>query len=215
MLSKKRSCETQSKEKKTTDQDKDRLSKKICCEAQSIEKKTAKQDKKRLNMKRSREAESTDKAAKRKDNNNASKKKKRHHQVSHDKEMSNAIERAMKEAKQILHRTQHTTNPHSHKAIVCIVCDRFIIGTEKIHKLTSYQISQHSNRLSVKTYKTYHAETLKVEIRKQYQVNGDELNDLLLSPQSRKFHNGYATCACCYKEMCQKLRNKKAHPNTQ
>ena len=86
-------------------------------------------------MKRSREAESTDKATKRKGNDNALKKKKCQHQVSHDKEMSNAIERAMKEAKQILHRTQHTTNPHSHKAIVCIVCDQFIIGTERFTNL--------------------------------------------------------------------------------
>jgi hypothetical protein len=163
-------------------------------------------------MKRSYEAESTDGATKRKSNNNASKKKKLQRQVSHDKEMSNTIECAMKEAKQILHRTQHPTNPHSHKAFVCIICDWFLIGTEKIHKHTSYQISQHSNRLSDKTYKTYHRETLKVELRKQYQVNGDKLKDLLVSPRSRKYHNGYATCACCYKGMCQKLRNKKYPP---
>jgi hypothetical protein len=39
-------------------------------------------------------------------------------------EMPHAIEHAMKEAKQILHRTQHPTNPHSHKAIVCIMGPR-------------------------------------------------------------------------------------------
>ncbi len=74
--------------------------------------------------------------------------------MSHDEEMSHAIERAMKEAKQTLHRMQNPTNPQRHRAIVCIICDRFIIGTEKIHELTSYQISQHSNRLSVETYET-------------------------------------------------------------
>ena len=87
----------------------------------------------------------------------------------------------MKEAKQILQRTQNPTNPHSHKAIVCIICDRFIIGTEKIHKLTSNQISQHSNRLSVETYETYHGVELKNELKKQYQVNDDKLKDLLIS----------------------------------
>ena len=40
-------------------------------------------------------------------------------------------------------------------------------------------------------------------------MNGDKLNGLLLSPRSRKYHNGYATCACCYQGMCQKLRTKK------
>ncbi len=57
-------------------------------------------------------------------------------------EMPHAIEHAMKEAKQILHRTQHPTNPHSHKAIVCILCDQFIIGTEKI---TNFQGTRFHN----------------------------------------------------------------------
>ena len=153
-----------------------------------------------------------------KNNNNASKTRRCQRQqqnfntMSHDEEMSHAIERAMKEAKQILHRTQDPTNPQRHRAIVCIICDRFIIGTEKIHKLTSYQISQHSNRLSVETYKTYHGVELKNELKKQYQVNDDKLRNLLLSTLSRKYRNGYATCACCYKGMCQSLTNKNC-PN--
>ncbi len=85
--------------------------------------------------------------------------------MSHDEEKSHAIECAMKEAKQIVHKTQNPTNPQSHRAIVCIICDRFIIGTEKIHKLLSYQISQHTNRLSVKTYETYHGVELKNELK--------------------------------------------------
>ncbi len=101
--------------------------------------------------------------------------------MSHDEEMSHDIEHAMKEAKQILHRTQNPTNPQSHRAIVCILCDRFIIGTEKIHKLSSYQISQHTNRLSVKTYKTYHGVELKNELQKQHQVKNNKLRNLLLS----------------------------------
>ena len=96
-------------------------------------------------------------------------------------DMPHAIECAMKEAKQILHRTQHPTNPQSHKAIVCIICDRFIIGTETIHKLSTYQISQHSNRLSVKTYEAYHGVVLKDELIRQYQVKDESLKNLLLS----------------------------------
>ena len=124
-------------------------------------------------------------------------------------EMPHAIERAMKEAKQIQHRTQHPTNSHSHKAIVRIICDRFIIGTEKKHKLSRYQISQHSNRLSMKTYEAYHGVELKDELRKQYRVNDNLLRNLLLSTRSRNYHNGYATCSCCFKGMCQTLINKK------
>ncbi len=49
-------------------------------------------------------------------------------------------------------------------------------------------------------------------MRKQYQVNVDGLKDMLLLPQSRKYNDGYATCACCYKGMCQHLANKRTLP---
>jgi hypothetical protein len=91
--------------------------------------------------KRKRQNKSTDVAATQKNNDDASKKRRRQRQqqnfntMYHDEEMSHAIECAMKEAKQILHRTQNPTNPQRHRAIVCIICDWFIIGTEKIHEL--------------------------------------------------------------------------------
>ncbi len=115
----------------------------------------------------------------------------------------------MKEAKQISHRTQYPAKPHCHRAIVCIICDQFIINTETIHKLTNIHFFQHSNRLSVNTYESYHGQVLKPEVRKQYQVNVDGLKDLLLSPQSRKYSDGYTTCTCCYKGMCPNLANKR------
>jgi hypothetical protein len=62
------------------------------------------------------------------------------------------------------------------------MCDWLITGTETIHKLTSNQIFQHSNRLSVKTYESYHGQVLKPKVREQYQVNVDGLRDMLLSP---------------------------------
>jgi hypothetical protein len=43
-------------------------------------------------------------------------------------------------------------------------------------------------------------------------VNNNGLNDLLLSPQSKKYWDGYATCTCCYKGMSQNLTKKKAPP---
>ncbi len=115
----------------------------------------------------------------------------------------------MKKAKRILYRTSDPANPHCHRAIVCIICGWFVIGTETIHNLTNEKISKYSNRNSVQTYESYHGQVLKPKLRKQYQVNVDGLKDMVLSPQSRKYNNGYATCACCYKRMCSNLANKR------
>ncbi len=118
----------------------------------------------------------------------------------------------MKKVKQILHRTQNSANPHCHRAIVYNISDWYIIGTETTHKLTNDQISKHSNRLSIQTYESYHGQVLKPKLRKQYQVNVDGLKDMLLSLWSRKYNNGYATCACCYKGICPNLANKRTPP---
>jgi hypothetical protein len=37
-----------------------------------------------------------------------------------------------KEALKFLHRTQNAESLHKHKSFVCVICDRFIIGTEII-----------------------------------------------------------------------------------
>jgi hypothetical protein len=135
---------------------------KRCCEAESIDIAAIRKKIDRENNKRHCVAESHDAAATQKSNKNTSKKRKWQgwqHNVStvcHDKEMLNAIKRSMKEAKRILHRTQDPANPHCHREIVCIICDRFFFGTDTIHKLTNDQIFHHSNRLSVKTYESYH-----------------------------------------------------------
>ena len=133
-------------------------------------------------------AESHDAAAAQRSNNNTSKKRKLQgwqHNVStvcHNKKTANAIKHSMKKAKQILHRTQDPANHHCHRVIVCIICDWFIIGTETIPTLTKDQISKHSNKLSVQTYKSYRGQVLKPKLRKQYQVNVDGLNNMPISP---------------------------------
>ena len=110
----------------------------------------------------------------------------RRHQSENDRrdcngeDMSNVIDRAKKEAKQFLHRTRDPANPKMQRATVCIICDRFIIGTETIHKLTKEDIGAHSERLGVKSYKEYYQTTLKAKVKRQYQVQG--LTDMLLSP---------------------------------
>ncbi len=95
-------------------------------------------------------------------------------------DMTTVIDRAMKEARNFLHRTRDPANPHMHKAVVCIICDRFIIGTETIPKLTKEDIGSHSKRLGGKSYEEYCQSTLKDKVRRQYQVQG--LQDMLLLP---------------------------------
>ncbi len=124
--------------------------------------------------------------------------------------MTNVIDRATKEAKQFLHRTQDPANFHQHRATMCIICDHFIIHIETIHKLTKEDIRAHSKRPGVKSYEEYYQTTLKAEVKKQYQVQG--LQDMLLSPRSRKYPDGYATCSVCYTGMQPQMASKKTPP---
>ena len=174
---------------------------------------------KRDYMRRKRETEADDQCDKRKKTDRDSKRRQREemrHQLQNyrrdcnKQDMTNVINRATKEAKQYLHRTQDAENPHMHRAIVCIVCDRFIIGTETIHKLTKEDIGVHSGRLGVKSYKEFYQTTLKDEVKRQYRVQG--LQDMLLSPRSRKYPDGYATCSICYSAMQPQMASKKTPP---
>ena len=117
-----------------------------------------------------RETEADDQCAKHKKTDRDSKRRQSEevrHQLQNyrndcnKQDMTNVINCATKEAKQYLHRTQDAENPHMHRAIVCIVCDRFIIGMETIHKLTKEDIGVHSGRLGVKCYKEFYQTTLK------------------------------------------------------
>ncbi len=154
----KRCCEAESIDKSAKHKITNREYMRRCCKAESIYVAATCKKIIRENMKRHCMAGSHDTAAAQRSNNNTSKKRKWHgwqHNVStvcNDKEMTNAIKRSMKKAKQILHRTQDPAYPHWHRAIMCIICDWFIIGTETIHKLTNNQISKQSNRLLVQTY---------------------------------------------------------------
>ena len=136
-----------------------------------------------------RQTETEDQGAKRRKTDCDFKRRKREemrHQSQNDRrdcngqDMATVIDRATKEARQYLHRTRDPANPHMHRAIVCIICDRFIIGTETIHKLSKEDIGAHSGRLGVKSYEEFYQTTLKEEVKRQYRVQG--LQDMLLSP---------------------------------
>jgi hypothetical protein len=83
---------------------------------------------------------------------------------------------------------------------------------EGICKLTKDQISPHSKRLSVESYETFYETTLHPEVKRQYQVNVKCLKDLLLSPRSRKYNDGYTTCSCCYSKMQLKMAKREYPP---
>ncbi len=113
----------------------------------------------------------------------------------------------MKESVKFSHQTKKPENPHKHRAIVCIICDCCIIGTEAIHKLTKEQILLHKNSLSVESYEEYYETKLKSEVTKQYEVDG--LKCMLLSPWSRRYSNGYATCSVCNSRLQTSTATKK------
>ena len=105
-------------------------------------------EKVRLTMKRKREAETEEETKWHREKNKLAKTRKRqaikehcHSETEeHKDDMEDVISRSKKEALKFLHRTKDLKNPHKHRAIVCIICNRCIIGTEAIRKLTKAQI---------------------------------------------------------------------------
>jgi hypothetical protein len=119
------------------------------------------------------------------------------------------IKKAMKKAANHLHRSKYSDDLTIHRAPVCIICDCFVIGTERIRKLKEWEIREHGHRLSCESYEKYHNIEMDTELRNQYSVNG--LPGLLLSPRSRKDNDGYIACSSCYNSMRPKDKKKK-HP---
>ncbi len=124
--------------------------------------------------------------------------------------MEHVINQSMKESVKFLHQTKDPENSHKHRAIVCIICDHVIIGTEAIHNLTKEQILLHKKRLNVESYEEHYETKLKSEVTKQYEVDG--LKGMLLSPWSRRYSNGCATCSVCNSGMQTSTATKKTPP---
>jgi hypothetical protein len=186
----------------------------------SLEAKEVQREKSKLAMKRKREAETEEGKKWHRQKNKLAKTRYRQaikeHCYSktedHKDDMEDVISRSKKEALKFLHKTKDPRNPHKHRNIVGIICDRCIIGTEAIHKLTKVQISLHKKRLSVDSYKEYYKTTIKPEVTKQYQINVDDFKGMLLSPRSRKYLDRYATCSVCFSGMQSHMATKKNPP---
>ncbi len=207
----KRQVETE--EQTATAREKSKVAMKRKRQAETEEQNATAREKSKVAMKRKRQAKTEVQTAMAREKNKTAMKRK--HQAKTEEnndDMTNVINWSMQEAKKFLRRTQDPAHPHKHRAFVCIICDHFIIGTETIHKLKKEEMLMHSKRLRVESYKNYYDTTLKPKVTKQYQVNVDGLKGMLLSPRSRKYRNGYATCSVCYSGMQPQMANKKTPP---
>ena len=98
-----------------------------------------------------------------------------------------------------------------HQALVCICCDRHIIGAEQVCYLKKDQLEKNKDRIGVESYNNYYMnlgyDELHPELVKQYQVDG--LPGLLLSKRSRHTNGrGYVACHSCYDSLQTKSLNK-------
>ena len=103
------------------------------------------------------------------------------------------------EAKQLANRMEYTGEKGVFQALVCIVCDRHIIGTEQVCYLTKEQLLKNKLRLGVESYNKFYMENgytqLHPELVEQYRV--DDMVGLLLSRRSRCETDGYVACQSC------------------
>jgi hypothetical protein len=181
------------------------------CQAETDEQAALVREKDRLSKRNQRQAKTHEQAVLARERNKLAKRRKlQPGSEKHSGDMEHVINQSMKESVKFLHQTKHPENPHKHRAIVCIICDCCIIGTEAIHKLTKEQFLLHKKRLSVESYEEYYETKLKSEVTKQYEVSG--LKGMLLSPWSRRYSNGYSTCSVCNSGMQKSIATKKTPP---
>jgi hypothetical protein len=99
-------------------------------------------------------------------------------------DLRKAVLTSMGNAIKQLHRTQHEMKPSFHQMPVCICCDNFIIGTERVHRMAKKTLKKYEPALGVKSYEVFRNESLHPLLIKQYRVKG--LDGMLLSPRANK-----------------------------
>jgi hypothetical protein len=206
IISKMNQRQAETEEHAASARERDRISKMNQRQAETDEQAASARERDRISKMNQRQAETEEQAALARERDKLRKSR----SENQDGDMENVINHSMKESLKYLHRTKDPENPLKHRAIVCIICDRFIIGTEIIHKLTKEQILLLERRLSVASYEEYYETKIKSEVTKQYEVNG--LKGMILSPRSRRYCNGYATCTVCNSGMQASMASKKTPP---
>ena len=69
--------------------------------------------------------------------------------------MHKAIRDSMKNATKCLHRTKDPENDKMHQMPVCLICDRFIIGADRVHRMSAKTVKKHMNVLSSQALEEY------------------------------------------------------------
>ena len=107
--------------------------------------------------------------------------------------------KTLQAALKYLTRTKIEGTTNEHQACVCVVCDSFIIGTEKICYLSEEELVHKSSYLDVNYLESMTNKKLPSLLRNQYKVeNCERLSSLLLSPRAPKKDNNYMSCETCY-----------------
>ena len=100
-----------------------------------------------------------------------------------------------------------------HQSNVCLICDCFLMGAypNEVPSMSTEEVRQHRERLSVQSYEAYYDISLKESLKREYTVPGFE--GMLLSTRSRKVARGrYAVCKDCKRSMKKEHANRKTPP---
>jgi hypothetical protein len=125
----------------------------------------------------------------------------------------------VKKARTLLTRTaivvdddhdDNDTPNQRHRAIGCVVCDEFIIGTEEQCSITRDQLLEHKDRLGVESYEECHG-VMDNELQKQYEIKG--LEGILLSRRFGKDDaNNFTVCSRCKEALKADCITNKSPP---
>ena len=119
------------------------------------------------------------------------------------------IDGPMRKAQKHICRTLVKGTKDSHQALVCVICDELIIGTEEICSVDKTRILKHKQRLSVESYNEFFGGSLDPVVVKQYEVS--DLPGLLLSPRSPRDGDKFVACKQCKAGMRDQNINNE-HP---
>ena len=83
---------------------------------------------------------------------------------------------------------------------ICVVCDRIIIGEEKVEYIDKDTLVENAEKLCAGTYQDHFGmDSLNPTLEAQYRINDSDLQDLLLSPRAKYCPDkgGYQCCTSC------------------
>lgn len=126
------------------------------------------------------------------------------------RDLQNAVISSIKNAIKCLHRTEHHKKTSFHQMPICICCDNFIIGTERVHRMAKETLKKYQPALGVESYEHFHNERMHPMLIRQYRVKS--FSGMLLSPRANKNKKGYSVCSSCYTSLNNKSKSNTKPP---